>query len=60
MVRTIINAIYSNGKLNKEYPLLIELKNKILETGNEGYDIVKKYQINSLVKDIEEITENTL
>ncbi len=57
MVRTIINAIYSNGNLNKEYPLLIELKNKILEKGNENYDIVKKYQINSLVKDIEEITE---
>lgn len=56
-VRRAINEIYSNGNLNKEYPLLIELKNKILETGNEGYDIVKKYQINSLVKDIEEITE---
>ena len=59
-VRRAINEIYSNGKLNKEYPLLIDLKNKILETGNKGYDIVKKYQINSLVKDIEEITENTL
>ena len=57
MVRTIINAIYSNGKLNKEYPLLIELKNKILETGNEGYDIVKNFQINGLVNDIEKITE---
>ncbi len=56
-VRRAINEIYSNGNLNKEYPLLIELKNKILEKGNKSYDIVKKYQINSLVKDIEEITE---
>lgn len=56
-VRRAINEIYSNGKLNKEYPLLIELKNKILETGNEGYDIVKSFQINGLVNDIEKITE---
>ena len=56
-VRRAINEIYSNGKLNKEYPLLIELKNKILETGNESYDIVKSFQINGLVNDIEKITE---